>query len=114
MLAERQTWISGYRVLWILVTFDLPVVEKEERKRATAFRQYLLDEGFRMAQFSVYYRLVDGRDSAQALERRIEKKVPARGSVHVLTITDNQYENIRVYGSSDHESMEKPDQLQLF
>ena len=56
--------------------FDLPVTEKEDRKRATAFRNSLLDEGFCMAQFSVYFRLLDGKEAADAIERRIEKRIP--------------------------------------
>lgn len=39
--------------MWILVLFDLPVVEKQERKAATDFRNFLLDHGFSMVQFSI-------------------------------------------------------------
>ena len=48
--------LSGYRLMWMIVMFDLPVVLKEERKAATAFRNSLLDMGFEMSQFSVYAR----------------------------------------------------------
>ena len=94
--------------------FDLPVTEKEDRKRATAFRNSLLDEGFRMAQFSVYFRLLDGKEAADAIERRIEERIPARGSVYILTITDKQYENIRIHEGRERQTPEKPDQLALF
>ena len=36
--------------MWVVVMFDLPVVEKAERKAATDFRNSLLDLGFEMAQ----------------------------------------------------------------
>jgi len=98
----------------MIVTFDLPVTEKVERKAATALRNYLLDEGFGMAQFSVYYRLLDGKDAASAMERRIKQKVPPKGSVHVLMITDKQYENIRVFEGERSSAPKKPDQLVLF
>ena len=94
--------------------FDLPVVEKEDRKLATRFRKYLLDEGFCMAQYSVYYRMLNGRDAALAMERRIEKHIPPTGSVHILNITDKQYENLRVFESRSLKSAEKLDQLTLF
>ena len=42
--------------MWVVVMFDLPVIEKTERKAATAFRIALLDMGFSMSQFSVYMR----------------------------------------------------------
>ena len=32
--------------MWLIVMFDLPVIEREERKSATRFRNDLLDMGF--------------------------------------------------------------------
>ena len=114
MIIERKTWVSGYRTLWMMVMFDLPVVEKNERRAATKFRNLLLDCGFFMAQYSVYYRLVSGRDAAEALEKKISGAVPSEGSVHILTITDKQYENIITIQGSRRGSPEKTDQLVLF
>ena len=94
--------------------FDLPTSEKSERKAATAFRNFLLDQGFHMAQYSVYYRLLAGRDAAMAMERKIQLSVPGDGSVHVLTITDKQYENISTYQGSRSGMLKKPEQLTLF
>lgn len=94
--------------------FDLPVVEKVERKAATKFRNYLLDEGFQMAQYSIYYRLLAGKEAADALERRLSEHVPPKGSVHILTITDKQYENLRIFEGQTRNSPKKPDQLVLF
>ena len=114
MIRDRDVWISGYRVMWMLVMFDLPVVEKEERKAATAFRNYLLDEGFSMAQYSVYFRLLDGKEASTAMEARIRTRIPEKGSVHIIRITDKQYENIQVYRGKRRETPEKPEQLTLF
>ncbi len=94
--------------------FDLPVVEKSDRRAAMEFRNFLLDQGFHMAQYSNYYRLMGGRDAVQAMERKIDESVPVHGSVHVLTITDKQYENIRTYQGKRKDSPEKPQQLTLF
>ena len=114
MIRDQDTWLSGYRALWMIVMFDLPVVEKEDRRAATRFRNYLLDEGFSMAQFSVYYRLLSGKEAAEGLERRIFNNLPEYGSVQTLLITDKQYENIRSYRGKRRDSLEKPDQLVLF
>ena len=46
--------ISGVKLMWMIVMFDLPVGTDKERKKATKFRNFLLDEGFSMSQFSVY------------------------------------------------------------
>ena len=53
---EPKNHFSGYQLMWILVMFDLPVGTKEQMRAATRFREYLLDEGFEMAQFSIYAR----------------------------------------------------------
>ncbi|MGJ3629061.1 type II CRISPR-associated endonuclease Cas1 [Sphingomonas sp. MMS24-JH45] len=45
------TYLSGYRLMWIFVMFDLPVVSKKQARDATKFREFLLDEGFEMSQF---------------------------------------------------------------
>ena len=38
--------LCGYRLMWVLVMFDLPVETPEERKVASGFRNDLLDLGF--------------------------------------------------------------------
>ncbi len=114
MLRERDSWLSGYDVLWMLVMFDLPVVEKSDRKAATKFRDFLLDQGFAMAQFSVYYRMVSGKGSGQTLQQRIQKNLPEYGSVQIVSITDKQYENIKLFKGKQRDSHEKPPQLLLF
>jgi CRISPR-associated protein Cas2 len=50
MARIRNPTLSGYRFMWILVMFDLPVGTKPERRAATRFRNYLLDEGYEMSQ----------------------------------------------------------------
>ncbi|HRJ68851.1 MAG TPA: CRISPR-associated endonuclease Cas2 [Beijerinckiaceae bacterium] len=101
--------------MWLFVVFDLPVLTKTERKRATRFRQYLLDEGFSMMQFSVYLRFTSGKEQIEGLTRRIGKKVPNEGKVDVLSLTDQQYAAMTSFrGTTDAARPTKPDQLALF
>ena len=88
---------SGYRFMWMVVMFDLPVLTKRQRKRAARFRHDLLDLGFEMAQYSVYMKFCGQREAADALTRRVEKCVPSQGRVSVLTLTDKQYGKMRVF-----------------
>jgi CRISPR-associated protein Cas2 len=101
--------------MWVMTLFDLPVVSKCERKRATGFRNYLLNEGFEMSQFSVYVRFVRSYDQARALTRRIGREVPPDGKVDVVFFTDKQYEAIVSFrGVTDDPRPKKPTQLALF
>ena len=40
------TRLSGYRLMWIFVMFDLPVGTKAQSRSATKFREFLLGQGF--------------------------------------------------------------------
>ncbi|MGH6644600.1 MAG: CRISPR-associated endonuclease Cas2, partial [Bradyrhizobium sp.] len=93
----ETTALSAYRIMWMFVLFDLPVGTKKERKNATKFRLSLLDLGFEMSQFSVYLKFCAGKEQVDALARQVETAMPPSGKVHVVQITDKQYENIRTY-----------------
>jgi len=77
--------------------FDLPVMADDERRKATRFRNDLLDEGFEMAQFSVYMRHLASREKADALTKRVIARVPTDGKVSVILITDKQFGEITSY-----------------
>jgi CRISPR-associated protein Cas2 len=107
--------LSGYRLMWIFVMFDLPVGTKKQMRDAAKFRLFLLDEGFEMSQFSVYARFCNGRESFDAYLKRIEANLPEKGDIHVLTFTDRQYEGIVRFSSQRRKRPRKsPDQLALF
>lgn len=100
--------------MWLMVMFDLPVATKKQRYRYTRFRNFLLDQGFAMAQFSVYYRFMSGKEAVESAIKRIRPKVPPQGRVDMLTITDKQYENIvSIYGETKPK-IAGPVQLALF
>ncbi|MDD2497358.1 MAG: CRISPR-associated endonuclease Cas2 [Desulfitobacteriaceae bacterium] len=79
------------RFMRMLVFFDLPVVEKEDRKIANRFRNFLLQDGFYMVQFSVYCRICNGYDSVEIHRKRIKTNLPQKGSVRTLVVTEKQY-----------------------
>jgi CRISPR-associated protein Cas2 len=115
-MPERYKQLSGYQIMWVWVLFDLPVGTKAERKRATRFRNDLLDLGFEMVQFSVYLRHAWSREKAESYARQVGECVPQAGHVQVLFFTDKQYAQSKVYrGRAKHRSPdEKPRQLVLF
>jgi CRISPR-associated protein Cas2 len=107
--------LSSYRIMWMFVLFDLPVGTKKERKAATKFRHSLLDLGFEMSQFSVYLKFSAGKEQVESLARQVEDAIPVSGKVHLVAITDKQYENIRTFRGRKREPGAKmPNQLALF
>jgi CRISPR-associated protein Cas2 len=107
--------LSGYRLMWMVVMFDLPVVEKSERKAATNFRKTLLDQGFEMTQFSVYLRFCTSQAQLETFSKRIEAALPEGGKVNILSFTDKQYERIVTFlGRVRQPAPKSPDQFDLF
>jgi CRISPR-associated protein Cas2 len=107
--------LSGYRFMWLMVMFDLPVGTPEERRAATKFREFLLDEGYEMIQFSIYLRFTAGREQVERRIRDIERARPNHGQVHVLSVTDRQFEQMVVFrGCKRAKSLSPPEQLALF
>jgi len=107
--------LSGYRLMWVTVMFDLPVVGKAERKAATSFRNTLLDMGFEMAQFSVYMRFCTSQTQIDTYCKRVEEALPDGGKVNVLVFTDKQYERILTFhGCARQAAKKSPDQYALF
>lgn len=95
--------------------FDLPVVEKRERKAALDFRNDLLDYGFEMAQFSVYMRFCSSSAQVDVLVKRVQRSLPEGGKVSVLQFTDKQYERIISFkGKAKLPKNRSPDQYDLF
>ncbi len=107
--------LSGYRLMWVVVMFDLPVGTKAERRAATKFRQWLLDEGYEMSQFSIYLRLCAGKEAVDRRVTAIAKARPTKGSVHILAVTDRQFENMVIFrGAKRSRGPSTPNQLTLF
>ena len=107
--------LSGYRLMWILVMFDLPTDTPFQRKAAAQFRNFLLDEGFERSQFSVYARFVNGKEMFQSRVDRIERNLPASGDVQILNFTDRQYRDIVHFSDQGRRTArQNPDQLVMF
>ena len=109
------TPLSPYRIMWVLVMFDLPVMTDAQRKHASGFRNELLDRGYMMAQFSIYMRHCPSPEAAEAAVALLKKLVPREGKVNVLAITDRQYERMETfYGGRPAAKCKKPEQFELF
>ncbi len=83
--------LNQYRIMWVLVFFDLPVETKKQRKAATLFRKELINDGFTMFQFSIYMRNCPSRENADVHIKRVKGMLPEYGHVGILKITDKQF-----------------------
>lgn len=106
---------NQYRNMWILVFFDLPTQTKVERKTASDFRKKLLNDGFKMFQFSIYLRFCATRENADVHTRRVRMSLPKRGKVAILRVTDRQFALMELFhGVKEVEKQVPHQQLELF
>ncbi len=100
---------------WVLVFFDLPVGTSEERRDATHFRKDLLKDGYLMVQFSVYARPCGSADRVETQVRRLKSKIPPKGEVRSLMISDAQWGRMIIMRSNKPGQAEPmPEQLLFF
>lgn len=112
---NKLSRLNQYRVMWVMVFFDLPTETNKDRKQAALFRKRLIEDGFAMFQYSIYMRHCPSRENANVHITRVKSFLPPKGHVGILRITDKQFEMIELFYQK--EEVEKPkmhQQLSLF
>jgi len=113
---ENTMQLNQYRIMWILVLFDLPTETEKDKKAYTRFRKELLRDGFTMFQFSIYIRHCASKENKNVHVKRIKSILPEKGHVGILSITDKQFGMMEIfYGKKKEESgFVESHQLELF
>ena len=107
--------LNQYRIMWVMVFFDLPTNTKKERKQASLFRKRLIEDGFTMFQYSIYMRHCPSRENAAVHIKRVKSFLPEDGHVVIMQITDKQFGMIEIfYSKKVEQSPEMHQQLSLF
>ena len=78
--------VGAYEAVWLFVGFDLPTLTTEDKRRATRFRNSLLDLGFQMFQLSFYSYYFTSKTQADSVASRIEGLVPPNGCVSIFFV----------------------------
>lgn len=106
---------SEYRIMWVLVFFDLPTETKKDKKAYALFRKNLQKDGFTMFQMSIYVRHCASMENAEVHIKRVKSFLPEFGHVAIMCITDKQFGNIKVfYGTKPMVPNAPEQQLELF
>ena len=111
----RYERLNEYRIMWVLVLFDLPTETKKDRKISGDFRKKLIQDGFTMFQFSIYLRHCPSKENADVHINRVKRMLPSKGHIGILCITDKQFGMMELYyGQKEQEKDIGYQQLQLF
>ncbi|WP_457746826.1 CRISPR-associated endonuclease Cas2 [Sulfurimonas sp.] len=110
--------MSSFRVMWLMIMFDLPTTSKKDRKRYQWFHKELEKEGYIMLQYSVYGKIFSSHDSAKHGKKRMKDFVDRNlkhGNIRMLLFTDKQFSNMEIIiGEESVEETNEPKQLLLF
>lgn len=106
---------SEYRIMWVMVLFDLPTETTKDRAAHAKFRKRLIEDGFTMFQFSIYIRHCASKENAEVHIRRVKSFLPEHGSVGIICITDKQFGDIELfYCGKQQRAQAGGQQLELF
>lgn len=106
---------NAYKIMWLFCLFDLPTNTKSQRKRASDFRKFLIEDGYEMMQFSVYYRHCGSLEICEKHIKFLQRHIPIEGKISILKFTDKQFGEILTFLGKKIEKMpSKPMQFELF
>jgi CRISPR-associated protein Cas2 len=112
---HNSSRLNQYRIMWVLVLFDLPTETKKEKKVYSDFRKKLVKDGFTMFQFSIYLRHCPSVENANVHIKRVKNFLPEKGHIGILCITDKQFGMMELfYGKSPKVKQTGWQQLELF
>ena len=96
----------------MLLFFDLPMVESQDRREYTRFHKYLIKSGFIMLQQSVYAKLLLNSTAVVMAAENVRKNKPPTGLIQVLTVTDKQFARMEfILGEFSSEVIDSDERL---
>jgi len=107
--------LSQYRIMWILVFFDLPTETKRDKRNYRQFVDRLEKNGFNRFQWSIFLRHCPSRENMHVHIQRVKSFLPPKGHIAILHITDRQFGMMELFVSKKKEALpEISQQLELF
>lgn len=101
--------------MWIFIFFDLPTESQKDKKEYTQFRKKILQFGFSMFQFSIYWKQLSTIESTLRDIKRVKRILPSMGHIGILRLTDAQCEKMLIYYEKKEIKVKKPiQQLEFF
>jgi len=86
--------MSAFRIMWLLVMFDLPTETKKDRRAYRWFADFLEKEGYVRFQYSVYAKVFNSVGSANFGKKRLKEFVKynvKKGNIRIMMFTDAQF-----------------------
>ncbi len=108
--------MSAFRIMWLVVMFDLPTQTKKDRKRYRWLSHFLDKQGYIRLQYSIYAKVFNSSQSANYGKKRLKEFLRVnvkKGNVRMLLFTDSQFAKMEIV-VGDRSSQEEIEQPSLF
>lgn len=100
--------------MWLLVFYDLPVTDPEDRKAYARFHNDIRKRGYEMVQFSVYRKFVGTPDRGERELAKLVALCPEKGHISVLQVTEKQMGRMTtIWNGGKRKESPRPVQLVL-
>ncbi len=90
-----MNYINYYKQMRLILIYDLPTVEEEDRKISQRFSKDIKRLGFNMLQYSVYTKVLQNDTSYKQNIIRLNKIIPKKGSIIVFKVTEKQFQDMQ-------------------
>lgn len=87
-------YVNYYKQMRLLLIYDLPTVEEDDKKIYQRFHNQLTKLGFYMLQYSVYVKVVQNDLSYKQYINKVNSILPQKGNIAILRLTEKQYEEM--------------------
>ncbi len=87
-------YINLYRQMRLILLYDLPVKNEDDRKIYNYFHTNIIKLGFYMLQYSIYIKVINNDTSLKQYLYKIEKIIPKKGNIIIMKITEKQYQDM--------------------
>lgn len=87
-------YINFYKQMRLILIYDLPVMEAQDRIIYHKFHNNIIRLGFYMLQYSVYSKVIQNDTSMKQYMIKLEKIMPDKGNVIMMKITEKQYQDM--------------------
>lgn len=96
----------------MLLFFDLPTVEAQDRREYARFHKYLIKTGFIMLQESVYAKLLLNSTAVCMIAENVRKNKPPKGLIQILTVTEKQFSRMEfILGEFESDVVDSDERL---
>lgn len=88
-------YINFYKQMRVILIYDLPMVEENDRRIYNQFHNKLKKNGFYMIQYSVYTKVLQNDSSIKQIETKLSNIIPSKGSIIILQLTEKQFQGLK-------------------